>query len=153
MIPFTKRMTQRIIIEPISHITAEWLKNPWTAWLLWPKKFWMGVGTCSCHAAVTPIRSAISEPLCQSQAKMLELKTNKKTCSGKHLMILNIFLIILCLIQLLYCLNIYCLNTIKRSSGLHDGFFFIVLQSNRMSQFMLCCVYDSLIRVAILTIQ
>lgn len=104
--------------------------------------------SCSCHTdTIGNIRT-----LCQSQAKMLELKTNKKTCSEKHLMILNIFLIILCLIQLLYCLNIYCLNTIKRASRLHNRFFFIVFQSNRMSQFMLCCVYDSLIRVAILTV-
>ena len=104
---------------------------------------------CSCHTdMIGNIRTTLPKP-----GKMLELKTNKKTCSGKHLMILKIFLIILCLIQLLYCLNIYCLNPVKRSSGLHDGFFFIMLQSNRMSQFMFCCVYDSLIRVAVLTIQ
>ena len=116
------------------------------------KKLWIGAGICSRHAAVTPIRFAISEPLFHNHAKILELKTNKKTCSGKRLMILKIFLIILCLIQLLYCLNIYCLNPVKRASGLHNRFFFIVFQSNRMSQFMLCCVYDSLIRVAILTV-
>lgn len=152
MIPFTKRITQRIIIEPINHITAEWLKKPWTAWLFSPKKLWIGAGICSRHAAVTPIRFAISEPLFHNHAKILELKRNKKTCSGKYLMTLNIFFNILWLIQLLHCLNVHCLNTIKWTRGLHDRFFFIVFQSNRMPQFMFCCVYDSLIRVAILTV-